>query len=190
MGKQTARHCEHVSPTGKPCGGYALHGGKYCWAHDEANKKKARAASRKGGKARCRPRAVLPFNADNVQFKCFSDIVNALADTFNRVRKGELDYRIGNCLGTLAGQIVKAMQAKELEEMAERLAELEERLKANDQPQYDCQPIGGTGGESTSSSLHPLPAMIRQDPSTLRSEGGMPLAPWQATILQSESSMS
>jgi hypothetical protein len=49
----------------------------------------------------------------------------ALADTFNRVRRGELDFRIGNCLGMLAGQILKAVEKADIEA---RLAAVEAAL--------------------------------------------------------------
>ena len=36
--------------------------------------------------------------------------MNLLEDTVNRVRSGELDVKIGNCLGVLSGQVIKALE--------------------------------------------------------------------------------
>jgi hypothetical protein len=56
--------------------------------------------------------------------KTVKDVVTALATTFNAVRTGRLDARVGNCLGVLAGVLLKAIEGGDLEQ---RIAALETR---------------------------------------------------------------
>jgi len=44
------------------------------------------------------------------------DVVKLLADTINRVRSGELDIKIANCIGYLSGHLTKAMEISVLEQ--------------------------------------------------------------------------
>jgi hypothetical protein len=57
--------------------------------------------------------------------KSVADVVVALEVTFNAVRVGKLDARVGNCLGVLAGIQLKALGLSDHEE---RLAALEAQL--------------------------------------------------------------
>jgi hypothetical protein len=53
-----------------------------------------------------------------------ADVTAALAEAYNGVRTGRLDARVGNCLGVLAGVLLKAIEGGELEQ---RVTELEAR---------------------------------------------------------------
>ena len=48
-----------------------------------------------------------------------SDVVNLLADTINKVRAGEMDLRVANCIGYLSGHLVKAFEIAEIERRIE-----------------------------------------------------------------------
>jgi hypothetical protein len=58
-----------------------------------------------------------------------ADVVKALAGTFNQVRKGEVDPKTGNCLGLLAGQLLRALQEGELAGEIEALRRDLEQVK-------------------------------------------------------------
>jgi hypothetical protein len=66
-------------------------------------------------------------------------VVAAIERTFNQVSKGELDVKIGACLGSLAGHQLKALQVSDLEELAEKVKVLEARAEANKHADYDNQ---------------------------------------------------
>jgi hypothetical protein len=57
----------------------------------------------------------------DVPLESVGDVVKALAGTFNQVRKGEVDPKTGNCLGLLAGQLLRALQEGELADEIEAL---------------------------------------------------------------------
>ena len=59
------------------------------------------AARKKGGKERSRKAAVLPADTPDRPLKTAEDITELVADTINRVRRGELDPRIANSIGCL-----------------------------------------------------------------------------------------
>jgi hypothetical protein len=65
---------------------------------------------------------------EDVPLATVADVATAIARTFNDVRRGQLDAKVGNCLGLLAGQLLKALQdsglAAEIEELAKEVAEM------------------------------------------------------------------
>ncbi len=108
------------------CKATALPGSDYCFFHSPERAAERQQARSKGGKSRSKP-AVLPMTtpATDVSLGTVADVATALAATFNDVRKGQLDPKTGNCLGLLAGQLLKALQESELaEEMAKQAEEM------------------------------------------------------------------
>jgi hypothetical protein len=102
-------------------------GNTFCLFHDPARAEQRDAARRVGG-VRSRQRvAVLPADAADLPLSDVRDVASALADTFAKVRKGQLDPRVGNCLGQLLATMLQALKSSDLEE---RIAGLELRLAA------------------------------------------------------------
>ena len=60
------------------------------------------------------------------------DVAELLSDTIHQVRRGELEPRVANAVGYLAGTLLKALQAGELEE---RMEQLERLLDHQPEPQ-------------------------------------------------------
>ena len=56
------------------------------------------------------------------------EVSNLLAESINQLRRGQLDPRIANALGYLAGTLLNALQKGELEE---RLSKIEAMLERN-----------------------------------------------------------
>jgi CTP:molybdopterin cytidylyltransferase MocA len=121
-----AGKCQQRKRGGGRCRGQAGASG-FCNFHDPAQAG-AQARGRKAG-ARARNRkaaaAVLPADTPDVPLATMREVAEALAATFNHVRKGALDPRAGNCLAVLGGQLLKALERGGLEE---RLAAVEEAL--------------------------------------------------------------
>jgi hypothetical protein len=116
--------CNHKKPDGARCRANALPGTERCMFHDPA-KAAARAAGRqKGGVNRSKPAATLGPDTPDLPLKSVADVVAALGQTINQVRSGRLAVNVGNCLGVLAGVLLKAIEGGELEQ---RLAALEAR---------------------------------------------------------------
>jgi hypothetical protein len=75
-----------------------------------------------GGRERSRPAATLPPDTPDLPLKSVADVMVALGLTINQVRTGRLAVNIGNCLGVLAGVLLKAIEGGDLEQ---RIAALE-----------------------------------------------------------------
>jgi hypothetical protein len=99
-------------------------GGDFCLFHalDPALAAKRAEGRRSGGKSRSRKAAVLSAATPDLPLRSVGDVIDLLGQTINQVRRGQVDARIGNCLGLLAGQLIQAIKAGEIEK---RLAALE-----------------------------------------------------------------
>jgi hypothetical protein len=66
--------------------------------------------------------AVLPADTPDHPLVNTTDISSMLADSINRLRRGQLDPRVANGMGYLASILLKALESGRIEE---RLAHLE-----------------------------------------------------------------
>jgi hypothetical protein len=105
--------CKHVKEDGTSCAAKAMPSG-YCWFHDPAIKEKRDDARQRGAKQtkRRRSKIVLPPATADLPLSNVDEVVAALGVAFNQVRKGELDVRVGNCLGLLAGTLLRAFRGE------------------------------------------------------------------------------
>ena len=133
-----AGQCRHIKSNRSRCRANARHGSIYCFFHDPESAIEREAARRNGGKERSRRAAVLPADTPDRRLDSASDVTVLLAETINQVLRGEVDPRISNAVGYLAGILLKA---KEKDEIEQRLARLESILAA--QPvssKFDFEP--------------------------------------------------
>ena len=105
--------CNHIKANGGQCEANAINKGKYCFWHDPAiSNDERREAQSKGGKANkiilSNPLPVIPINKTE-------DIIFLLTDTIQRVRSGEFDIKMANCLGILSGHLLKAFELAQIE---------------------------------------------------------------------------
>lgn len=114
--------CRYIKPDNSRCEAYAVSASFYCYFHDPNLAEEREAARIKGGNERSRKAAVLPVNTPDRPLETADHIVDLLADTINRVRRGELDHRVSNSIGCLASHLLKAQEHGQLER---RLAKLE-----------------------------------------------------------------
>ena len=122
--------CRATTKDGKPCRADAQAGSKYCFFHDPDQAAARQEATVKGGRAGklATLAQVKPWRGQDVAFLHSPDteeLVTLLADTIDDVRTGQVDPKIANSVGYLAGIILKARQQQALEE---RLAAIEEAL--------------------------------------------------------------
>ena len=109
-----AQHCVSTRRDGAPCTAKAGASG-YCIGHDPG----AQDARRKGGHAQSRAERAAKLLPARLQ-----PMVSLLEDALGEVHRGELDPRAASAMASLAGALVRAMTAGELEE---RLRALEDR---------------------------------------------------------------
>ena len=109
-----AQHCVSTRRDGEPCTAQAGASG-YCIGHDPG----AVEARRKGGHGKSRAERAGKLLPARLQ-----PMVSLLEDALGEVHRGELDPRAASAMASLAGALVRAMTAGELEE---RLRALEDR---------------------------------------------------------------
>ena len=108
------QRCTSTRRDGSPCTAQAGTSG-YCIGHDPG----ALDARRKGGHATSRAERAAKLLPARLQ-----PMVSLLEDALGEVHRGELDPRAASAMASLAGALVRAMTAGELEE---RLRALEDR---------------------------------------------------------------
>jgi len=109
--------CKAVTKEGKQCTSHPLRGRDYCFIHDPENGEARAIALSKGGHTAKK----VQVHLDPLTITTQKDVVNLLCDTINNVRSGAMPPRIANCVGYLAGHLLKALEASDLEERVERL---------------------------------------------------------------------
>ncbi len=123
------KRCTDKTKAGTRCPNVRLTGDDKCYAHSPKAAKARREARKKGGKNAHKPIAAIPPEAVRLAFKRSMDVVDALEEVFDEVRKGIVDYRIGQTLAILASTMLKALQYKESDDQDARIADLAHRLE-------------------------------------------------------------
>ena len=106
--------CKFLKDDEALCSANAMNDSDYCYLHNpEVSKEEKYNAQAKGGKGN-KIKIMEPL--EPVAVEKVEDVVKLLADTINRVRAGELDIKVANCIGYLSGHLTKAMEISELEQ--------------------------------------------------------------------------
>ena len=114
--------CRSKKRDGSPCPNRPRPGKPTCFVHDPELAERRAEGRRRGGVNRSKPSATLPPETPDLPLKTVADVAAALAVTMNQVRTGRLAVNVGNCLGVLAGVLLKALEGGDVEQ---RLAALE-----------------------------------------------------------------
>lgn len=122
-----ARKCELRKRNGERCDADAQTGKSLCVFHDPAKASEGRRARRAGGITRSRL-AVLPAGTPDHPLANTTDVSSLLADSINRLRRGQLDPRVANAMGYLTSVLLRSLEQGPIEE---RLAKIEAALAAN-----------------------------------------------------------
>lgn len=123
-----AQKCRFRKKNGQVCGADAQSGKSVCIFHDPARANDGRRARQAGGLSRSRSAVVLPADTPDHPLGGSNEVAQLLGKSINQVRRGELDPRIANAIGYLAGILLKALEKGPIEE---RLAHLEAILGRN-----------------------------------------------------------
>ncbi len=126
--------CVATTRDGQPCQADAIQGSQFCLFHDPARAQDQTEARREGGRASRKPTVVLTApDAGDCPLDTVCHVKTLLGDTIRHVRTGQLDPKVANTVGYLAGILLKAVEVGELES---RLATLESAISA--QPRKDA----------------------------------------------------
>ena len=109
--------CQFIKPDDNECKANAMKESDFCYLHNpEIDEEEKHFSQSRGGKAN---KHILQVPLEPRQVKNPSDVVSLLEETINKVRSGELDLKIANCIGYLSGHITKALEIAEIEKRIE-----------------------------------------------------------------------
>ena len=114
--KTSPRKCRFRKKNGKSCSADAQIGRDLCVFHDPAKAADGHRARRAGGINRTHSTIRLPPQTPDIPLRTTSDVSRLLAESINRVRRGQLDVRAANTVGFLAGILLKALEQSRLED--------------------------------------------------------------------------
>jgi hypothetical protein len=107
--------CHHKKLNGQCCRAHALPGKTCCTFHDPSLARRREAGRKQGGVNRTsklggKVAATLPPDTPDLPLSNPTEVVAALAQIFNQVRRGQLGVSVGNCLAIIATAILKAQE--------------------------------------------------------------------------------
>lgn len=123
--------CSFLKHDKSQCGAHAVSGSNYCFFHnpdiDDSEKRHAQSRGGQNNAIRVQePLAPVTINEPK-------DVISLLEETINQVRAGEIDVKVGNCIGVLSGQLIRALEASQIQSRVEVIerAILEKRTSYN-----------------------------------------------------------
>jgi hypothetical protein len=144
----TGGQCRYIKSGGGYCQANALTGSSYCYFHSPDVAEERQEARVKGGKERSRKATVLPPDTPDMPLTTSADVTNLLAQTINKVLRGQLDPHVSNAVGFLAGHLLKAQQQEQIERRLQRVESILHHKWAN--PKFGLEQMS----ESTSFRFH------------------------------------
>lgn len=139
------KRCVFLRPGGVQCRANAQAGDKYCFFHSPRTGEKRKLARRAGGIARSAKAAVLGPQAPELELQDAGQVKLLLGETINQVRRGELDPKISNAIGYLAGILVRVIETADIEIRLQRLEETQKAqgpASGNQQEVYEATVSG------------------------------------------------
>jgi len=114
--------CVYKKENGGQCQANAMTNSDYCYMHNpDISEKEKMEAKIRGGSNRS---MIIKNPLPELQIKKIPDVALLIVDTINRVRAGEMDVRVANCLGFLSDKLIKALEVSDLEERFEKLEQI------------------------------------------------------------------
>lgn len=109
--------CNFIKENGKQCQANAMSESDYCYLHNpEIAEEVKRLNQIRGGENRA---VVLKEALPPMEIHTPDDTISLLADTIGRVRAGEMDIKVANCIGVLSGHLLKAFEVARLNDKVE-----------------------------------------------------------------------
>jgi hypothetical protein len=104
------KKCCFRKKDGSGCAAQAQSGKDLCIFHDPTRANDGRRARRAGGLNRTRTAVVLASDTPDHSLGSADDVSVLLSDSINRLRRGQLDPRVGNAMGYLASVLLRALE--------------------------------------------------------------------------------
>ncbi len=112
--------CQFTKETGEHCGANAVADSTLCFSHNPQTQEAKHEAVVKGGLASRPQRPSL----GEVSLSTMADVISLLGQTINEVRGGQIDQKTANCVGFLAGHLMKAIEVGDLEQKMKAIENL------------------------------------------------------------------
>ena len=112
--------CIFIKTDGRQCQANSINDSEFCFSHDPDMEEAKRLATTKGGKSP--KKNYNPLSP--IEIEGSKDVVRLLVTTIGEVRQGEIDLRVANCVGFLAGHLLKALELGEVDEKLELISSL------------------------------------------------------------------
>lgn len=113
--------CKHIKGEDKQCNANAMTSSSFCFSHNPDTKEAKIQAVSKGGRASKRNNNSFP----EIEITSVKDVTSLLVDTVNKVRSGNLDVKIANCIAILSNHLIKSLETSTFER---KLEEVEEEI--------------------------------------------------------------
>lgn len=114
--------CKFNKPDGSQCGSWAMQGSEFCFLHNpEIPEEIKKEVQSKGGQGN-RIKVFEPLPP--VEIKKGRDVILLLESTINEVRAGRMELKVANCIGFLAGHLIKAIESSQIEEKVDAIQRL------------------------------------------------------------------
>jgi len=123
--------CKLYKSDGTKCEAWAMQDSEFCYLHNpEITEEEKKEMQSRGGRANI-IKILEPLPP--VKLKNGNDVIALLEDTINKVRAGEMDLKVANCIGYLAGHLIKTIDVATLENRVETVEKiiLERRIPRN-----------------------------------------------------------
>jgi hypothetical protein len=137
---------------GERCNADAQTGKRVCVFHDPNKASDGRRARRAGGITRSRAATVLQLDTPDHPLGDTNQVSVLLADSINRLRRGQLDPRVANAMGYLASVLLKALENGRIEDWLAHLEAVLTRRKETETEAFDFRPAMGTNHEGSSTT--------------------------------------
>ena len=117
--------CIYIKDNGEQCKANAMSDSNYCYLHNpDISEEEKREAQTRGGRNRS---LTITEPLNKITVNSSEDIFTLLDTTIQEVRDGELDPKIANTIGYLAGVMIKAYEVAKLER---KVLDLEQALRS------------------------------------------------------------
>jgi hypothetical protein len=139
------KKCELRKKNGERCRADAQTGKSLCVFHDPARADDGHRARQAGGVHRSHSATVLPSDTPDHPLGDTNQVSVLLADSINRLRRGQLDPRVANAMGYLASVLLKALDQR----LEDRLAHLEAVISGKGETESDAFEFRPAKGSDT-----------------------------------------
>lgn len=118
--------CSYIKDGGEQCNGNATTESVYCyWHNPDVPETEKQLARTKGGQNKI---IAIGTPLTPIRIKSGRDVTVLLEQTINDVRAGDMDPRIANTIGYLAGHLIKAIEVGDTEK---RITAIEQVISGN-----------------------------------------------------------